>query len=713
MRFKFLFVTFLLILCSSGFSTDITIDGSKFTINDKAKNSVDLNENWRFCIGDNTAWAKTDFDYNKWDTAYFPITIESLIPFQYKGNVWFRSTFKITSKELSKSLSLLVKQFGASEIYIDGKLIRKFGTVGNSLSTEEDFNPQNIPDSFILDSIGTYTIAVRYSNHRILNDNEPEADLEAFDLHIELTDEAMLVYRFKEFKESILTSIGIGGFLSLSLMNFILFLFYKREKANLFYSLFSAAVAISFIIQSIEFNSGSASTVVLMNQLNVCFVLLSNFFLVALVYSFVYEKNPRRLWIILALTILGLILVPFAYDIAKTLSVVLNMYCVIEIIVIVLKAYFKRYDPTRKKRKSLWITLASMGALACLGLLIHKMISIVIFIILVLIVVLPVAGLIFIVPVYMTIRHARSFAVTNQNLEEQLIQVKELSAKAIEQEQEKKKILETQNERLEHMVTERTAELAEKNHEIKDSINYAQRIQNAILTSKSEINETLKECFVLFKPKDIVSGDFYFYVKKENTVLIAAADCTGHGVPGALMSMIGTEKLISAAIESTQPSVILNSLNKGIKTSLKQSDQEGSTRDGMDIALTAINLETKEVSYAGANRPIWIIRQGSKEVEEIKATKKAIGGFTPDDQHFDSHDIQLNYGDTYYLFTDGYADQFGSSGKKLMTKKFRELLLEIQGLSMQQQEKYLDDFIETWKKGVEQIDDILVIGVRI
>lgn len=713
MRLKFLLVNLLLILSRIAFGTDITIDGSKFTINDKVKNGLELDENWRFRIGDNPDWAKPEFDHSKWDTAYFPVTIESLIPFQYKGNVWFRSTFKITQKEISKSLSLLVKQFGASEVYIDGKLLRKFGTVGNSITTEEAFNPLNIPESFIIDSIGTHTIAVRYSNHQTLNDNELEAELDAFDLHIELTEQAILVYKFKEFKESILTSIGIGGFLSLSLMNFILFLFYKREKANLFYSLFSGAVAISFILQSIEYKSGSASTVVLMNQLNVCFVLLSNFFLVALVYSFVYEKNPRRLWVIFALTIISLSLIPFEYDIAQTLSVILNLYCVIEIIVIVLKAYFKRYDPTRKKRKRLWITLASMGALACLGLLIHKMISIVLFIILVLIVVLPVAGLIFIVPVYMTIRHARSFAVTNQNLEEQLIQVKELSAKAIEQEQEKKKILETQNERLEHMVTERTAELAEKNHEIKDSINYAKRIQNAILTSKSEINETLKECFVLFKPKDIVSGDFYFYVKKENTVLIAAADCTGHGVPGALMSMIGTEKLISAAIESTQPSVILNSLNKGIKTSLRQSDHEGSTRDGMDIALTSINLETKAVSYAGANRPIWIIRNGSKEVEEIKATKKAIGGFTSDDQHFDSHDIQLSAGDTYYLFTDGYADQFGSSGKKLMTKKFRELLVEIQHLSMAQQEKYLDDFIENWKNGVEQIDDILVIGVRL
>lgn len=712
MKLKFLFLFILFALTTSGFSADITVNGTSINFNDNKSNSIDLNENWRFAIGDHLDWAKPSFDHSKWDTTNFPFTIESLIPFHYAGNVWFRSSFQITKNEVGKSLAFIIKQFGASEIYVDGKLIQRFGKIGNSIRTEESFNPNYNPSSFVIDSMGTHVIAIRYSNHQITT-NKLETELEAFDLQISALDEAALIYKFSSFKETVLKAIGVGAFLSLGLMNFILFLFYKREKANLFYSLFSVAIAISFTLQVISFNSDSAASFIIFDQLNTCFVLISSFLLVALVFSFIYEKMPKRLWILLALTILGLVLAPLNFEIAEMFSNVLNLYCVIDIIIIVVKAYFKRYDPTRKKRKRLKIILVSLGVMACLGFFIHKMISIVIFVILVLIFVLPVAGLIFIVPVYMTIRHAKSFASTNESLQEQLIQVKELSAKAIEQEQEKKKILETQNERLEHMVTERTAELAQKNNEIKDSINYAQRIQNAILTSKKEINETLKECFVLFKPKDVVSGDFYFYSKKEQTVLLAAADCTGHGVPGALMSMIGTEKLISAAIESTHPSVILNSLNKGIKTSLRQSDQEGSTRDGMDIALISIDLETKHLIYAGANRPIWIIRNGSKSIEEIKATKKAIGGFTTDDQHFDSHEIKFNNGDTFYLFTDGFADQFGHTGKKLMTKRFRELLIEIQHLSMSQQEFHLDEFIENWKNGVEQIDDILVIGVRL
>jgi len=257
--------------------------------------------------------------------------------------------------------------------------------------------------------------------------------------------------------------------------------------------------------------------------------------------------------------------------------------------------------------------------------------------------------------------------------------------------------------------------IEEKNHEITDSINYALRIQQAMLPVKSEIYDSLPKSFVLFKPKDIVSGDFYFFHKnKDHSVFIAAADCTGHGVPGAFMSIIGSEKLEDAVLQNTDTSEILKQLNKGIKTSLRQSNSDESTRDGMDIALCHVDTKNHIVKYAGANRPIWIIRKGQKEVEEIKATKKAIGGLTDDNQHFDSHELKLQRGDTIYISTDGYADQFsGQEGKKLMTKKFKEILLSIQDKTMQEQEKYLADFVEDWKAGTEQVDDILVIGLRL
>nr|MBA3971551.1 SpoIIE family protein phosphatase [Bacteroidota bacterium] len=257
--------------------------------------------------------------------------------------------------------------------------------------------------------------------------------------------------------------------------------------------------------------------------------------------------------------------------------------------------------------------------------------------------------------------------------------------------------------------------IATKNKEITDSITYARRIQQAMLPNKEEIYQALKQSFILFKPKDIVSGDFYFFHKKNNhLVFIAAADCTGHGVPGAFMSMIGSEKLEDAVAQNSDTSLILKQLNKGIRTSLRQSDSDDSTRDGMDIALCSVDTEQGIIKYAGANRPLWVIRKGQTTVEEIKATKKAIGGLTEDEQQFGSHELKLQRGDTFYIFTDGYADQFsGHNGKKLMTRKFKEILLDIQNKTMQEQEKHLDSFMESWKAGTEQVDDILVIGVRL
>ncbi len=256
--------------------------------------------------------------------------------------------------------------------------------------------------------------------------------------------------------------------------------------------------------------------------------------------------------------------------------------------------------------------------------------------------------------------------------------------------------------------------IKEKTNEITDSIHYALRIQKATLPHRKDIWTALQKSFVLYKPKDIVSGDFYWFAEKDQTVFIAAMDCTGHGVPGAFMSIIGSERLNDAVHNENNPSKILSLLNQGIKASLRQSENVESTRDGMDIALCSIDLKNKVVNYAGANRPLWIIKKNTICIEEIKATKCAIGGLTKSDQHFETHTIQLEDGDTFYIFTDGYSDQDGGDkGKKLMTKKFRQILLDIQDKTMQEQEAYLEAYFEKWRGTKEQLDDILIIGVRI
>ena len=258
-------------------------------------------------------------------------------------------------------------------------------------------------------------------------------------------------------------------------------------------------------------------------------------------------------------------------------------------------------------------------------------------------------------------------------------------------------------------------EIEKKSQDITDSIHYAKRIQHAILPNLETINKSLPNSFVLFKPRDVVSGDFYWFAQVEKNgkslALIAAADCTGHGVPGAFMSMIGNTILHEIVITNniTSPSKILSELHLGVRTALKQSENE--SRDGMDIALLCIEVDTGITTYAGANRPLWIVK--NEDLAEIKATKAAIGGFTDEAQVFAEHSFEFKKGDSIYMSTDGYADQFGGEeGKKFMTKKFKEVVINAQKMNMIAQQSYLDETIENWRGHNEQVDDILVIGVR-
>lgn len=271
-----------------------------------------------------------------------------------------------------------------------------------------------------------------------------------------------------------------------------------------------------------------------------------------------------------------------------------------------------------------------------------------------------------------------------------------------------------ENKVLEEKVEERTQELAQKNKDITSSIQYAKRIQLAILPPLEQIYKHFPESFVVYKPKDIVSGDFYWFGVKNGKKIIATVDCTGHGVPGAFMSMIGHNLLNQIISENgiTEPDLILNALHQGVQAALKQGTNVVDTSDGMDVALCSIDTQTNEVKYAGAYRPLYIVN--GAEFKKIDADKNPIGGSQLDpDRKFTCHTIQLKKGDTLYMSSDGYADQFGGEkGKKFMVKRFNELLLSMQDKNMQAQANELEQTFNQWKGSYQQVDDILVIGIR-
>ncbi len=255
-----------------------------------------------------------------------------------------------------------------------------------------------------------------------------------------------------------------------------------------------------------------------------------------------------------------------------------------------------------------------------------------------------------------------------------------------------------QKEKIEHIL-----------EDVKASIAYAKRIQAALLPPIKTVKEHLKESFILYKPKDIVAGDFYWMEHKDNKVLFAAADCTGHGVPGAMVSVVCNNALNRSVREYglTDPGEILTKTREIVIQEFEKSEED--VKDGMDIALCSI--VGNKLQYAGALNPLWIIRNGG--LLETKANKQPIGQFD-NPKPYTMHSFDLEQGDSLYIFSDGYVDQFGGEkGKKFKAKAFRELLLSIQDKSMEEQKTIIDESFETWKGSLEQIDDVCVIGVRV
>jgi len=256
--------------------------------------------------------------------------------------------------------------------------------------------------------------------------------------------------------------------------------------------------------------------------------------------------------------------------------------------------------------------------------------------------------------------------------------------------------------------------LSTQNENIKGSIMYAQRIQSAVFPPVAYINEILPDNFILFKPKDIVSGDFYWIKQVNQYIMVIVADCTGHGIPGAFMSILSISLLneIINLRKITQPSFILNELRTQIKRSLRQVGNDSDAKDGVDLAICLIDQEKNRMEYSGAYNPLVMVR--NNEIIEYKGDRMPVSISYKEKESFTNHEISVSAGDTFYLFTDGYQDQIGGiEGKKFMKHHFEEKLLQIHNKSMLEQHDILDTILLDWKKGSEQTDDILVVGFRL
>ena len=313
-------------------------------------------------------------------------------------------------------------------------------------------------------------------------------------------------------------------------------------------------------------------------------------------------------------------------------------------------------------------------------------------------------------------QNAKLETLVNERTSELKEKNEEVNHRNEEINQQNEEILQ-QNQKLEQqqkLVEKAYQNISLQNENIKSSINYASRIQQAMLPPIEDIKNTFESAFVLWLPRNVVSGDFYWFAKTENKICIAAIDCTGHGVPGAFMSMIGNDMLNNIVLEKkiTNPSLVLSTLHKQVSTALRQSETQN--RDGMDMALCVYDTQTKELTFAGAKSPLYYIQNG--ELKDIAGSKFPIAGKwgVEKERVYENHTLKIDQETTIFLCTDGYQDQFGGDkGKKLMKKTMKSLFLEIADLEDNKQKERLENYFLEWKKDEEQVDDVLVMGFKI
>ncbi len=692
---------------------DVDRSDSVMTQVNELDNLVDFAQPWKIKVGDDSTWAAAGFDDSQWEIFTDSMRKNSA----YEGVAWYRMHFEIDTSLYHFPLAFFIRQFGsATDVYLDGKLLKKFGIVGVDKTSEvAEFSINPKPYAFVFSPQKKHVLAVRYSNFHRYESKSGGINLgRNFKISVKhLNPEIDEVADSGRFFSLIFFATI---FLTLAVIHFIMYLYYREKITNLYYSLYCVGFSlVTFYIYYILTSTDFASITFFSKTAGYLAPLIL-IPLVAMLHSVFYGRLLCVFWVLIILYFISLLAIILGFrKFGIMMEIILFSILIVETIRVIIKA-------VRRKRDGAWIFAMAILLTPILGFVLKVLpseINLGSFCMDVNRPAILLSAAILGLPFSMALYLARDFARMGKTLKNQLNSITELSGKTILQEQEKKQILENQKGELERKVVERTREVMQqkdvieyKNKEITESLVYAKRIQSAILPDLKMIYKTLEESFILYLPKDIVSGDFYGFAQKNDRVLIAAADCTGHGVAGAFMSMIGTALLNQIINEKgiIEPAEILENLNEGIINSLKQ--REGESNDGMDISLCSFDLKNKELKYAGANRPLWIVR--GRELLVYKPNKLPIGGMqVMQTEGFQQHTILLQKGDTVYLFSDGFADQFGgANGKKLMTKKFKDTLLDIQYLSMHDQEIHLNQMFEKWKGNLEQVDDILIIGIR-
>jgi len=728
-----------------------------FKINSLTDTLARLKTEWIVCTEDNPKFAFSDFDDGKWKA------IESLPDYLSdlstpNGIKWFKLYIEIDSSLMNSNYLLTYYFRGAMEIYFDGVPISNVGEISTTYENQKNWvkNGISIPIHFINKT--HYVITIRYSYYNNFgNLRQPTRRLS-----ISICDSNYIQEQQKtEILFYFIFILLAGVMFALGFLHLLIFFFYKKERENLLFFVFVFVTGVFLLNVNFKNYIDSYAYFCFSYIAEPVSLLSIFFFLHRLSYSFF---SKMKLWLsvsIIALSIISIVVFYLPY----------NLFIIILIFLLVISIDTCRVLISALINRKPYAYIIGTGMFIFIGLLAFviitdnftKLMSEESRIVLIY------SGFLAL-PISMSIYLARKITHTTVDLGVQLEKVQELSVRTLEQEREKKQILENQNIELEKQVKERTIEIVEKNEilqnqneeilsqkeeiqtqlnlivekndeigkknieiekknkDITSSIMYASRIQRALLPSLSILNNHFPNHFVFWNPKDIVSGDFYFSRKINEFIIIAAADCTGHGVPGAFMSMLGITLLneIIQRNEIQNASKSLDELRILIKKSLNQTGQTGEQQDGMDIAFCAINTETLQMSFAGAHNPCWIFRNeksvmnpenqlsiNNYQLSILEADHMPVGVYVKE-KEFTEQLFQLQKDDVIYIFSDGYHSQFGgNANSKYKTKRMKEFLQTICHKTMAEQKDLLEKDFYFWKGDNEQTDDVLVVGIKI
>ncbi len=686
---KLLKIVFVIIFVSFPFQIEAQIQDTVFIHADSLdKKNVSLNNIWKYHLGDDSTWALPSFDHSNWDTINVGLDLSEVEDSLWTGIGWFRKYIEIDSALINKTVGLRVNHWGASEIYLNGELKKKFRQVSPVAEEEKPYQPNNIPVAVQLDSNSVYLIAVRYSNHMSVNEKYSFQNWFGFaGFHFSFRNIDTSIIKSVENTEGniAINAILNGLFLSLSLLYFLLFLFYQRKKENLFYSFFTFMIVILFLAgimtQMIQEDLNLIRNIRIISNVALTFIFVSY---LAFLYSIFSEKFPVQFWIflVIASVLSSLIVIDVPEKYVNYPLFIFIMLTTIESLRLIVVSI-------RNKKSNSWVIgagvlvfvslIAFIFILALLGTQnVSGPIALTIFF----------AGLLSL-PASMSIYLARDIAVTNKKLQQKIVAVKDLSEKQIEQEKRnaelkiQKEIAEAENER-------KTKELEE-----------ARELQLSLLP-KEIPNLPNLDIAVYMKTATEVGGDYYdFHVALDGTLTVVLGDATGHGMKAGTM-VTATKSLFNSFAGNDDILLTFTEMSRCLK-------QLNFTQLSMCIAMLKMRQNKIRMSSAGIP-PIYIYRNADKSVEEFFIKGMPLGTFS--NFPYDVRETTINSGDTILMLSDGFPELMNSDKELYGYKKIKN---EFGNIATSNPEDIIDYFIDKgnkWTDNAEPNDDITFLVLK-